>query len=127
LDFKDRPTIILVDDDVSVLRALRRLLHSAGFKVLTFQRPSEVLSAQLPSVDACLVLDIHLTEMNGAELYEFMKAAGCALPVIAMTGATDEATRRLIQRLDAIVVLWKPFERDALLTAVAKAIGSTNL
>lgn len=119
-----QPTVILIDDDRSIIRALRRLLVAASFKVLTFERPTEVLEAILPSANACLVVDVNLPEMNGAELCEALRASGCNLPIIAITGATDIATRNLIARLRAITgtVLYKPFERDTFVTALNDAL-----
>ncbi len=90
---------------------------------MTFERPSAVLAATLPVRDACLVIDIHLPEMDGAELYAALRAAGCMLPVVAITGARDEATQRLIPRLGASATLYKPFEREALIQAVKAALS----
>ena len=66
-------TIVVVDDDPSILRALRRLLSGAGFDVLTFDRPSTILKSELPKAGACLVVDINLPEMNGIELCESLE------------------------------------------------------
>jgi FixJ family two-component response regulator len=65
-----RPTVLIIDDDASVLRALARLIRSAGYDVRTFSRPSALLAADLPTANACLVVDVNLPEMNGAELCE---------------------------------------------------------
>ena len=61
-------TVVVVDDDPSVLRALSRLIQAAGFRVLTFDRPSALLASALPRVNACMVVDINLPEMAGSEL-----------------------------------------------------------
>ena len=63
-----KPIIIVVDDDPSILRALRRLVTGAGFDVRTFDRPSTLLRSDLPKAGACLVVDIDLPEMNGVEI-----------------------------------------------------------
>ena len=52
-----KPALILVEDDSSVLRALRRLMLSAGFRVIAFDRPGAVLASELPTTDACLLVD----------------------------------------------------------------------
>ena len=62
-----KPIIIVIDDDPSILRALRRLVSGAGFEVRTFDRPSTLLKSDLPKAGACLIVDIDLPEMNGAE------------------------------------------------------------
>lgn len=119
-----KPILILVEDDPSVLRALRRLMLSAGFQVLSFDRPRAVLDSELPKTAACLIVDVHLPQMNGALLCESLAASGCRLPVIMITGHLDRATRELAQRANAVAVLFKPFTRDALMNAIANALAA---
>jgi FixJ family two-component response regulator len=119
-----KAALILVEDDSSVLRALRRLMLSAGFRVMAFDRPRAVLDSELPKTDACLLVDVHLPEMNGVQLCESLAASGCQLPVIMMTGHLDHATRELTQRAKAITVLFKPFSRDSLLEAISEALAA---
>jgi FixJ family two-component response regulator len=119
-----KPALILVEDDPSVLRALRRLMLSAGFRVLTFDRPYAVLDSELPKTEACLIVDVHLPEMNGAQLCETLAAAGCQLPVIMITGQLDRATRELTRRAKAVAVLFKPFTRESLLEAISEALAA---
>jgi FixJ family two-component response regulator len=118
-----KPALILVEDDSSVLRALRRLMLSAGFRVIAFDRPGAVLASELPTTDACLLVDVHLPEMNGVQLCESLAASGCRLPVIMITGHLDKVTRELAQRSKAVAVLFKPFTRDSLLKAIAAALA----
>jgi FixJ family two-component response regulator len=121
-----KPALILVEDDSSVLRALRRLMLSAGFQVMAFDRPRAVLDSELPETDACLIVDVHLPEMNGVQLCETLAASGCRLPVIMITGHLDETTRELTHRAKAVAVLFKPFTRDALLEAISYALGAVK-
>jgi two-component system, LuxR family, response regulator FixJ len=118
---KLKRSVILVEDDASVLRAVRRLIVGAGFEVQAFERPSAVLKSAIPATNACLLIDVHLPEMNGVELCKLLAASGCELPVVIMTGAADEATWRLTRQVKAVAVLYKPFERSLLLAAIAKA------
>src|SRR5258707_7242588 len=126
LVIETKPALILVEDDLSVLRALRRLMLSAGFKVMAFDRPRAVLDSELPKTDACLIVDVDLPEMNGVQLCETLAASGCRLPVIMITGRLDEATRELMHRAKAVAVLFKPFTRDALLEAISDALGAVK-
>jgi FixJ family two-component response regulator len=119
-----KPFLILVEDDSSVLRALRRMMLSAGFQVMAFDRPRAVLDIELPKTDACLVVDVHLPEMNGVQLCESLAASGCHLPIIMITGNIDQATRELVQRAKAVAVLFKPFTRASLLEAIAVALAA---
>jgi FixJ family two-component response regulator len=119
-----KPALILVEDDPSVLRALRRLVLSAGFRVIAFDRPRAVLDSDLPKSDACLVVDLQLPEMSGVQLCETLAAAGCHLPVVMMTGRLDQASGDLVRRTNAAAVLFKPFSRDSLLEAISTALAA---
>ena len=102
---------------------MRRLMLSAGFRVIAFDRSRAVLEGELPKTGACLIVDVHLPEMNGVQLCETLAASGCRLPVIMITGHIDEGTRELVGRANAVAVLFKPFTRDSLLEAISKAFA----
>ncbi len=114
--------IIVIEDDPSVLRALSRLLRAEEFAVSTFERPGAVLKADLPKSNACLLVDVHLPEMNGLKLCQALSASGCTLPVILMSGHLDAQTKESMREADAVATLTKPFGRDALLGAIGKAL-----
>ena len=65
---RNSATVLVVDDDPSVRSSLARLIQAAGFRVLTFDRPSALLGSTIPTDNACMVVDIHLPEMNGSAL-----------------------------------------------------------
>jgi FixJ family two-component response regulator len=117
-----KPVVIVIDDDPSILRALRRLISGAGFDVRSFDRPSVLLESELPTSEACLVVDIHLPEMNGVELCATLVASGCNLPVILITAHADEETRRLAFSAHPVALLTKPFGRDLLVNTIETAL-----
>jgi FixJ family two-component response regulator len=117
-----KPIIIAIDDDPSILRALRRVVSGAGFEIQTFDRPSAVLKSDLPKAGACLIVDIDLPEMNGVELCTKLATSGCVLPVILITAHTDEATQRLADGVHPIALLIKPFERELLVSSIESAL-----
>ncbi len=123
---KGRPTVLVIDDDASVLKALARLIRSAGYEVRTFDRPSALLAGELPATNACMVVDVNLPEMNGAELCETLARSGRDLPVIFITGRSDPATQAIIERVTAIAVLFKPFNESLLLPAISRALESLS-
>jgi FixJ family two-component response regulator len=120
------PTVIVIDDDLSVLNALARLIRSANYEVMTFHEPRAVLEAQLPAANACLIVDVNMPQMNGAELCEALAGHGRSLPVIFITGRTDSATRALAARVPSIAVLFKPFDEDLLLPAISSALRASG-
>ena len=116
-------TILVVDDDSRLLRSLARLIRSADVNALTFERPAHLLASEVPKTNACLLLDVHLPEMNGVQLYEKLAVARHDLPVIMMTGRDDPQTRHLLERVSAIAVLIKPFDESLLLDAIFRALA----
>ncbi len=115
--------MLVIDDDPSVLRSLKRLLSASGFQVKTFARPSELLASENPRSNACMVVDIDMPEMSGIEMCEVLKGSGRSLPAILITGRTDARTRALAAQSDAVAVLFKPFDEQPLLDAIARAVA----
>ena len=116
-------SVFVVDDDSRLLRSLARLIRSAGVNALTFERPAHLLASELPETNACLLLDVHMPEMNGVQLYEMLAVTRHDLPVIMMTGRDDTQTRHLLQRVSAVAVLIKPFDEFLLLDAISRALA----
>lgn len=116
-------TVLIVDDDPSVLPALARLLRAADFSVRTFDRPSALLASEMPTTKACMLVDIHLPEMNGIELCRALAESGRGLPAIMITGRTDAETQRVIEQAHPVTTLFKPVDEQVLLDAVARACG----
>ncbi len=116
-------TVLVVDDDPSILRSLKRLISASGFQVQTFGRPSELLASELPGSKACMVVDIDLPEMTGIEMCEVLKRSGRGLPAILITGRTETRIRSLAAQSDAVAVLFKPFDEEPLLDAIARALA----
>ncbi len=116
--------IAVVEDDQSFLRALGRLLRAAGFTVQTFRSAEECLGELDATSPACMLLDIHLGGLSGFGLHERLRARGATVPTIFMTGQDDPATRERAWRLGAAGYLRKPFEDDALISAIEQAVAS---
>ena len=114
--------IALVDDDLSVRRALPRLLNSAGYKVRAFSSAAELFGSGFAGSADCLVLDIHLERATGFDLLEKLRAEGNVAPVIFITAYDDEGARDRARGLQAIAYLRKPFDANALLDAVSTAL-----
>jgi two-component system, LuxR family, response regulator FixJ len=124
---KETPTVIVIEDDLSVRRSLRRLIATAGFSVQTFDRPSTFLESNPPISNVCYVIDIHLPEMTGVALCQQMRALGWTPRVILITGHVDERTLEMTRRANAAAVLFKPFGREQLLEAISTALRSESL
>jgi FixJ family two-component response regulator len=118
------PIIAIVDDDLSVRRALRRLVEAGGYTGQTFASAREFLDSLARVRPACLVLDIQLDHgMSGFELHERLVADRMGIPVIFITAHDDAATRKRIDNSGAASHLWKPVDEQTLLDAIRRAIA----
>lgn len=83
------PTVFIVDDDPSVLKALARLLRSAGLNAATFASSQKFLDHHDQNAPGCLVLHVAMPRINGLELQQALAAQGSELLVIFLTGHGD--------------------------------------
>jgi len=116
------PIIYIVDDDVSVCRALSLLLKSHGFKVETFMRAKDFLAFKHLKLPSCLVLDIQLPDIDGLVLQDAMAARKLTIPIIFITGHGDIPMSVRAMKAGAIDFLPKPFTKKKLLDAITQAI-----
>jgi len=117
-----RALVIVVDDDMMVLNAVRRLLEAGGFAVMP--TTSAVEAARLVGTlhpDAVLT-DLHMPGMNGVELAYVLHRADPDLPVVVMTGTPWTESAERARRFGAVDVLAKPVDGFAMLTSLGSAI-----
>lgn len=116
--------VAVVDDDESVCRALRRLLHSAGIRADTFNSGQvflDLLSASTFSLPACVIADFQMPGMDGLELQRHLAPTG--VPIIFCTATDDEGVRKKALARGAAGYLMKPLDAEKLLTVVQLALG----
>jgi len=118
----DKPIVYIVDDDPSVLTLLGKLIQSVGLSVETFSSAQEFLSAARPAGPACLVLDVRLPGLSGLELQEQLARSGREIQIIFITGYGSVPQSVRAMKAGACDFLEKPFENQALLDAVNRAI-----
>ena len=118
------PSLIsIVDDDQSFRDSMRRLLKSHGYTVAVFPSAAEFLaSTQLPAT-ACLVADIHMPVMTGAELYRHLIATGHAIPTILITAHPEEGVRQRMLSLGVGCYLHKPLDEAVLIDCLRCAFA----
>ena len=109
-------SIVLVEDDAGMKKAIERLLRAAGFQPVSFASAEELLQTEAAESAVCLVLDIHLPGLSGLELRRILVASGRAKPII-FTGQDEPSLRDEAQRLGC-AYFRKPFEGKALLEAI---------
>ena len=115
--------VLVVDDDASVRKQLRRLFHASGYNVETFADATEFLSSDLPPDARCLVLDVRMPGISGLDLQSQLAVRNPDLPVVLITGHGDDEVRRRALENGAIAILDKPFDDQSLLDAVERAMA----
>jgi FixJ family two-component response regulator len=115
-------TVFVVDDDPGVLKALTRLLQSAGHAVAAYPSPSAFLEAHDPAMPGCLVLDVALPGINGLELQKKLAKDGHCRAIVFITGEGDIPKSVQAMKAGAVDFLTKPFDDTQLLEAVDIAI-----
>jgi len=121
-----KPVVFVVDDDVSVRESLELLIRTAGWVPQTFASAREFLSRAPVPAPGCLVLDVHLPDLNGLDLQERVAADRNDLPIILITGYGDVPMTVRAMKAGAVEVLTKPFRDDVLLGAIAQAIARSR-
>jgi len=116
------PVVFVVDDDVSVRESLELLIRTAGWVPRTFASARDFLSCAEISAPGCLILDVHLPDLDGLDLQERVAVERHELPVILITGYGDVPMAVRAMKAGAVEVLTKPFRVDVLLGALAEAI-----
>jgi FixJ family two-component response regulator len=115
--------VYVVDDDESVRRALRRLLHSWGLRARTFASATEFLDSGSREEDACLIADIRMPGLGGLDLHRELLAKGSTIPVIFITAFDTAETREQAKALGAAGYFRKPVDDQALLDAIRWALS----
>jgi FixJ family two-component response regulator len=114
--------IAIVDDDPSVLSALRDLIESEGLFTLCFRSSEEFLDSGVQENAGCLIADIRMPGMSGIELQARLKADRCRIPIIFITAHGDAKMRIQAMRDGAVEFLTKPFDNAVLLETVHAAV-----
>jgi len=116
------PIVFIVEDDVSMRRALTNLFQSVGLEVEVFGSASEMLQGKLPDVASCLVLDVRLPGLSGLDLQAELAKANIHIPIIFITGHGDIPMSVRAMKSGAVDFLTKPFRDQDMLDAVAAAL-----
>jgi len=121
---RQKPLVLVVDDDAAVRNSLRFSLQIEGFAVSDFRDGNELLSqAELPRSD-CLVVDYHLPGMSGLEVLNQLRERHVSVPAILITSHPSPILRERAAAAGARIVE-KPLLGDALIESVRDLLGRT--
>ena len=110
----DIPVISIVDDDELVRDAVKGLVRSLGYVAAGHASAEEYLRSSEHGTSSCLITDIQMPGMSGADLQAQLIAEGNFAPVIFMTAFDNEDIRARVLKAGAFGYLKKPFDEKVL-------------
>jgi len=122
-----RPTVFIVDDDISVRESLDALVCEAGWRAQLFASAEDFLNHPRQRTPACLVLDVSLPDLNGLELQERVAQNQASMPIIFITGHGDIPMSVQAMKAGAVEFLTKPVRRDTIVSAIRSAIERSRM
>jgi FixJ family two-component response regulator len=118
---KAAPVVAVLDDESEMRKALRRLLTSRGYRVEEYECGEDLLAALDSQPMDYLLLDLHMTGINGFDVLEAFRIRRIPVPVIVITAHDEPGTADRVHALGATAYLKKPVDRDVLLAAIEAA------
>jgi RNA polymerase sigma factor (sigma-70 family) len=118
-----KATVFVVDDDQAMRNSLKWLIESVGVNVESFASADEFLAQYQPGRAGCLVLDVRMPGMSGLDLQEYLVEHNVHIPVVIITGHGDVPMAVRAMKSGAIDFIEKPFNDEALLDAIRRAMA----
>src|SRR5450830_630643 len=123
-----KPCIFLIDDQVDVLKALKRVLNAADFyEVMIFESAQAFLDSGNIYAPGCIVLDLAMPGMTGMMLQQTLVQCASLLPIIFLSAHGDIDTSVQAMKLGAVDFLTKPVDDEKLIDAIQSAIERNRL
>lgn len=119
----EKGIVHIVDDELSIRRSVAFVLQSAGYLPKPWTSGAEFIRNVKRSQRACVILDLHMPDLDGLSVQEWMNTHGVLLPVIILTGQGDIQTAVRATQNGALDYLEKPVSRTALLGAIDRAFA----
>jgi FixJ family two-component response regulator len=121
------PIVFVVDDDISVRESLESLIRCEGWDSEAFASAEEFLSRPRATGPSCLILDVSLPELNGLDLQKHIASDRRDMPIIFITGYGDVPMTVKAMKAGAVEFLTKPFDDQALLSAIRHSIERSHV
>ena len=118
----DAPVISIVDDDELVRDAVKSLVRSLGYAAAAHASAEDYLRSNERGTSSCLITDIQMPGMSGADLQAQLIAEGNFTPIIFMTAFDNEKIRARVLEAGAVGYLTKPFDENLLVRCLEKAL-----
>lgn len=120
------PTVYVVDDDAAVRDSLALLLKTAGLTVEAYDSAESFLTALDPQRYGCLVLDMRMPGMSGADLQAELARREVLMPIIFLTAHGDIPMTVRAMKAGAVDFLTKPVDGAMLLARIESALAHSR-
>jgi len=123
------PAVLVIDDDIMIRHLLMLHLRNAGYEARSAADPAEGIKAVIDSPPDLILLDVDMPYMSGLEVLQALKADDHSrhIPVVMLTGRTDDETWMAATKAGANAYLTKPVDRDELLETLQKWMKPVGL
>jgi len=126
-DFEDNKTILVVDDEPSLLDLTNEILNSHGFKVYCTESAKEALNILQHKTIDILISDILMPEMDGCQLAAIVKEKYPEIKIQLASGFTDDGNMDMVDKDLQNNLLHKPFSSQELLLRIRELCNENNI
>lgn len=120
------PNILVVDDSISVRKALERILEPHGHEVVVAASAEEALEKLAAAAPELVISDVVMPGLDGYALAEKLRERDPTLPLLLISGIVDDEVRERAADVGASAVVRKPFTPADLLPAIARALEGAD-
>jgi len=121
------PTILVIDDEKNIRRAIEMALEAEGMSVLTAHDPASALRFLHERIVDLIILDIKLGDIDGVELYKIIQSAGFEVPTLFISGNATLTQAAEAVKIGAFDFLEKPFSAERIVVAVKRCLEFSAL
>lgn len=120
----ERPTVMVVDDSITIRRVTERLLERAGYRVVLAKDGLDAMTQLQTELPAAMLLDIEMPRADGFEVAAFVRNNERlkAVPIIMITSRSGEKHRERARQLGVNRYVIKPYQEEALLAEVREMV-----
>ena len=117
-------TILIVDDEKNLLRALENLLTTEGYSVVTAGRGRDAIVLAKSRQPDLIVLDVMLPDMDGPQVAEELNGSPATkdIPIIFLTALLSKNEEKTKQSSGSNLVLAKPYDAENLINEIKKLL-----
>jgi two-component system response regulator FixJ len=121
-----QPKVHIIDDEPALRESISTLLATAGVEPVLHDSAEAFLASGAHKAAVCAILDNRMTGMSGLDLLQRLKDLRSEATIIMLTGHADVPTAVAAMKLGAFHFIEKPFDGEALLSAVDEALSRAD-